>query len=118
MFRVWVCRRIAYGRHYPAAAQNREKSLEFMGVLCALWHPEHFLHDLLLAVGDLRHDRDLVGDVGVLLPLARIPHEDVAGGGFGAFATAASASSGSGGFAFHHACVLCLKSVDDKEMWN
>jgi hypothetical protein len=105
MFRVRTCRRIAYGRHYPAAGRTREKSFEFMRINLAPWHSEHFLDDFLLAVGDRCHDRDVVGDFGVLLPFAQVPNEDVAGGGFGALATAASASSGSSSFAFRHACI-------------
>jgi hypothetical protein len=81
------------------------RRVEFMRTNLALWQSEHFLDDLLLAVGDLCHDRDVVGYVGVLFPFARVPNEDVASGGFGALATVASASSGSGGFAFRHAYV-------------
>lgn len=106
---IWVYKGIVYGPHYPVASRNHENSPDLLRDFLANWHFEHFLDDLLLAVRDLRQDRNVTGDGSLLLPFTRVPNEDiVGGGGFEALATAASASSGCGGFAFRHTCACGL----------
>jgi hypothetical protein len=105
MILIWVLEDIVNRRHYSVAAWNYRNGQDLLGkrVVGAKVDHEHLFDDLMLLVGRLHEERNVVREDSRLFPLTWLPDEGLGGGGSpGSLATATSSSSGNDGFALSH----------------